>query len=103
MHTKQVFSTCHIKYTNVVKEKYAIGSSQNFLFRSLDSSVGIATGYGLDGRVRVPAVQEFSILHGVHTDCGAHPASYPMGTGVLFRQGYGDRGVMLSTHIHLIN
>jgi hypothetical protein len=28
--------------------------------------------------------QEFSLLHVVHPDCGAHPASYPMGTGGSF-------------------
>jgi hypothetical protein len=37
---------------------------------SPDSSVGIAVGYGLDGRGDV-----------VETGSGAHPASYPMGTG----------------------
>jgi hypothetical protein len=47
---------------------------------SQDSAVGIATGYGLDGRgVRVS--------HIVHTGSGAHPASYPMGTGGSFLSG----------------
>jgi hypothetical protein len=48
-----------------------------------DSSVGIATGYALDGRgtgVRFPAgVRDFSLLQ----SCGAHPASYPMSTCAL--------------------
>jgi hypothetical protein len=46
---------------------------------SRDSSVGIATGYGLEGRavgVRVP-----SPLHVVQTDSEADPASNPIGTG----------------------
>jgi hypothetical protein len=54
--------------------------------RSRDSSVGVATGYRRDdGGVgtRVPARQEFSHFH-VQTDSGAHPVSYPMGTGGAF-------------------
>jgi hypothetical protein len=56
-------------------------------WRSQDSSVGIVTGYGLDGPVRFAAVQDFSLLHSVQTDSGAHPASYPMGTGGSFPEG----------------
>jgi hypothetical protein len=53
--------------------------------RSRDSSVGIATGW-TDG-VRLPAgARDFSLLHSVQTNCGAHPASYPMGT-VVTRPG----------------
>jgi hypothetical protein len=48
---------------------------------TLHSSVGIATG--LTARVRFPAVHDFSLPHSVQTDSGAHPASYPMGTGAL--------------------
>jgi hypothetical protein len=54
---------------------------------SRDSAVGIATGYGLDDKgvaVRFLAVQDFSPLHVVQTGSGAHPASYPMGTGGYF-------------------
>jgi len=47
-----------------------------------DSSVGIATHYGLGG----PGI-EFRwgarFFTPVHTDPGAHPASYTMGTGSL--------------------
>jgi hypothetical protein len=46
---------------------------------SRDSSLGIATGYGLDNWG-----VEFSLLHNVQTGSGAHSA-YPMGTGVSFR------------------
>jgi hypothetical protein len=49
-----------------------------------DSSVGIALGYGLDGRVsrvRFPVgAGNFSLHHRVQNGSGAHPASYPMGT-----------------------
>jgi hypothetical protein len=52
---------------------------------SRDSSVGIAKGYGLDGRGSIPG--DFSLLHGVHTGSGAHPAYYTMGTGGDFPGG----------------
>jgi hypothetical protein len=59
-----------------------------FNFENQDSSVGIATGYGLDDRgvrVRVPVVLIFFLPHVVQTGSGAHPASSPVGTGVSFR------------------
>jgi hypothetical protein len=40
--------------------------------------------FGLDDRgirIRFPAGREFSLLHTVKTGCGAHPNSYPVGTG----------------------
>jgi hypothetical protein len=40
-----------------------------------DNSVGIATGYGLDGQVTVPLRNTAS-----RPDSGAQPVSYPMGT-----------------------
>jgi hypothetical protein len=42
---------------------------------SLVSSVGIATGYWLDGRSSIPG--------NVHTGSGVHPVSYPKGTEFL--------------------
>jgi hypothetical protein len=54
-------------------------------YKSWDSSVGIATDYRLDNRmigVRIPAgAGNFSLRHRVQTGSGAHPASYPIGTG----------------------
>jgi hypothetical protein len=50
-------------------------------FKSRDSSVGIALGYGLDdrgSRVRFPTGAGNFSLH--QNASGAHPASYPMGT-----------------------
>jgi hypothetical protein len=47
---------------------------------SWDISVDIATGYGPDDR----RSRRFVWLHGVQTDSGAHPASYPMGAGGSF-------------------
>ena len=47
-----------------------------------DSSVGIATRYGLDGPGdRIPVGARFSAP--VQTGPGAHPASYTMGTGTF--------------------
>jgi hypothetical protein len=61
-----------------------------FLSTNRGSSVGIATGYGLDDHgvgVRVPMGEEFSLLHGIPTGSGAHPASYPLGTWGSFPGG----------------
>jgi hypothetical protein len=58
------------------------------LTQSRDSSVSIALGYGMDdrgSRVRFPArAGNFSLHHRVQNGSGAHPASYPMGTGGSF-------------------
>jgi hypothetical protein len=55
---------------------------------SFTPSVGIATGYGLDGRgvgVRVPVGEtDFSLLHDVQTRSGAQPGDYTTGTGEYF-------------------
>jgi hypothetical protein len=56
--------------------------------KSLDSSVGIVTGYGLDDwmiRVRFPAgAGNFSLRHHVQTGSGAHIASYLVGNAGSF-------------------
>jgi hypothetical protein len=46
----------------------------------LDSSIGVATGYELDGPASIPG--------SVQTRSGAHPASYPVGTGGIPPWGY---------------
>jgi hypothetical protein len=54
-------------------------------YRTQDSSVSIATGCGLDSQGSIPSRgRDFSLLHSVQTDSGAHPASYPMDTRALF-------------------
>ena len=62
------------------------------IYVGLDSSVGIATRYGLDG----PGIESrrgTRISEPVHTGTGAHPASYTMSTG-SFRGGKRpERGV----------
>jgi hypothetical protein len=55
---------------------------------SRNSSVGIATGYGLDDQGRREFEsrwgKKFSLLHIVQTGSGVHPTSYKMGTGGSF-------------------
>jgi hypothetical protein len=59
--------------------------------KSRDDSVGIATDYRLDDRMigfRILAgAGNFSLRHHVQTGSGAHPVSYPMGTGGSFPGG----------------
>jgi hypothetical protein len=69
------------------------GQMQTLLYTTIrqDSSIGIATGYGLESRgieVRFSAgAGYFSLLQSVQTGSGAHPAAYPMGTrGLLPRR-----------------
>jgi hypothetical protein len=53
--------------------------------------------------VRFPTVAEdFSSNPCVQTGSGAHPASYPMGTGGSFPGVKRGRGVTLTTHPHLV-
>jgi hypothetical protein len=57
-------------------------------FRSPDGSVGVALDYGLDdrgSRFRFPAgTGNLSLHHRIQNGSGAHPASYPVGTGGSF-------------------
>jgi hypothetical protein len=70
----------------------------NYLTAGRDSSVGIATRYGLHG----PGIESrwgarFSAP--VQTGPGAHPASYKM--VIFLSRGYSGEGVSLTTHSHL--
>jgi hypothetical protein len=60
----------------------------SYYTRSRDSSVGIATGYGLDdqGKREYESryAKKFPLLHIVQTGSGVHPTSYKMGTGGSF-------------------
>jgi len=61
-----------------------------------DSSVGIATRYGLDG----PGIESWwgaRFSAPVQTSPGAHPASCTMGTGLSQVKAAGA----LTTHLHL--
>jgi hypothetical protein len=61
------------------------------LFKSHDSSISIALGYGLDNqgsRVQFPVgAGNFSLHHCVQNSSRAHPASYPVGTRGSFPGG----------------
>jgi hypothetical protein len=69
---------------------------------SLDSSVSIVSGYGLDDRaIKVRSPAEASDIYSnlcVQTGSGAHPASCTMGTGGPFPGLQRGRGVTLTTH-----
>jgi hypothetical protein len=50
--------------------------------KSRDSSVGIATFYGLEYQGSTPGKEKyFTLLHRAQIGSEAHPASYPMDTG----------------------
>jgi hypothetical protein len=71
---------------------YPLYSMSYWQSRSRDSSVNMLSGYGLDYRaieVRSPAETKriFPLVQTVQTGYGAHPASFPMGTGVTFPEG----------------
>jgi hypothetical protein len=48
-----------------------------------DVLVGIATGYGWDGRALIPIRGKIFLFQNIQTGSGAHPASCTMGTGGL--------------------
>jgi hypothetical protein len=51
--------------------------------------------------IRIPArVRDFSFLQFVHTDSGARPACYSMGSGFSLSRRWSVQGVKLTTHIH---
>jgi len=75
--------------------------SEPFIFMGRDSSVSIATRYGLAG----PGIESrwgarFSAP--VQTDPGSHPASWTMGTGFFLGGVKSGRGVALTTDHHLV-
>jgi hypothetical protein len=77
----------HASFDNEMYVYFGLHPPQN----SRDSSVGIALGYRLDdrgSRIRFPAgAGNFSLHHRVQNGSGAHPASYPVGTGGSFPGG----------------
>jgi hypothetical protein len=56
-------------------------------FRSLDSSVGTVTGYGIDRPVLILGMASIFLPHNVQTEFEIHPASYPTGTEGDFPEG----------------
>jgi hypothetical protein len=91
-------STFHFKLRNLCIQLSKMSLNKQtpfFRTKSPDSSVGIATSYGLDDQmngVRFPAgAGNFSLRHRVQTGSGAHPASHPMRTGGSFTGGKAAR------------
>jgi hypothetical protein len=85
---------------NINKWQMGFNSAFKGLISEPGSSVGIATGYGLDG----PGIESrwaarFSAP--VHTGPGAHPASCKIGTG-SFPGVESCRGVTLTPHSLLL-
>jgi hypothetical protein len=79
-----------IKILRLKWKRYLIILLCTTFCRSRDSSVGIATVYGLDAwgvGLRVPVGSNVSFLRVVQTGSGAHPAFYQMGTGGYFPGG----------------
>ena len=72
----------------------------HILFSGPDSSVGIATGYGLDGP-EIESRWEARFSAPVQTGHGAHPASCTMDTG-SFPGVKSARGVMVTPHLLLV-
>jgi hypothetical protein len=76
------------------------------MFRSRDSSIGMAVGHGLDDRgakVPFPAGDgNFSLHHRVQNGSGAYPASYPIGIRGSFPGGKAAGAWKLTTHLHLV-
>jgi hypothetical protein len=93
---------CQLKFINVATFRPKL---YNFMYIRV-SSGSIVSDYGLDDRaigVRSPAgAKDFSSILCVQTGFGAHPASYPMGTGILSSGVKRGRGVILTTHPHLV-
>jgi hypothetical protein len=53
-------------------------------YRNRYSSVGVVTGYGLDGQGSIPGVvEDISLLHSVQAGSGVHPASYQWVPGAV--------------------
>jgi hypothetical protein len=71
------------------------------------SSVGIATGYGLEDRVigiRFPAgAGNISLPHHVQTCSGTHPASHSMGTGGSLPPSSTEIKEYMELHFHSSN
>jgi hypothetical protein len=71
--------------------------------RIAQSVWGVATGWTTkESEFESQWGQEFSLLHVVQTSSGAHLASCPMGTGVLFPCWCSGWGLKLTTHLQLV-
>jgi hypothetical protein len=84
-----VSSNTKIQYTILNFYKMTI----QYMKKNPDSSVGITTGYRLDGRGSIPGRgKRFSVFHRVQNGSGVHPAPYKMGTEGSFPKDKVTRG-----------
>jgi hypothetical protein len=75
----------YLLYVNNVFDTTCIVKANMSKIIAQGSSLGIATGFGLDGKIQFLAgARDFSLLHSTQTGSGAHPTSFSMGTGVSF-------------------
>jgi hypothetical protein len=75
-------------YHSILK-KYKIQVSESFLTKNFSYKWRHPTKETVS---RCTYQQDFSLLHVIQTGSGAHPASYPMGTGTSFPGGKADEG-----------
>jgi hypothetical protein len=96
-HLKRKWSKLHLKIIFIIIIIIIIIIN---IIMSSDSSVVVATGYGLDGRDSIPGkARDFSLLHNIQTCSEIHPASYPIGIGGSFpwSKAAGERSWLLSS------
>ena len=90
-HQKLVYAPFFLAEGTILGSFSVFMQKYSFRMRGPDSSVGIATDYGLDGPRSNPGGDE--IFPPVQTGPGSHPASCKMGT-----RSFPGQGVMLNTH-----
>jgi hypothetical protein len=90
--------------TNPVTERLINLFKVLIMNRSCGSSGNVLSDCGLDDRGSIPdGAEDFSSSPCVQTGSGAHPASYPMGTGEPFPGVKRGRSVKLTTHPHIVS
>jgi hypothetical protein len=77
VHTRSTWR--HIPEDGIRHRRENLKSYINFICYC-DNFVRIATAYGFDSRQE----QDFSLLHSVQTESGAHSTSFPSSTRVFF-------------------
>jgi hypothetical protein len=77
-----------------------MGNTVRFQFYQRISQSVERRARGWTYRIQFPAVQNFSLLHRVQIESGAHPASYTMCIGALPPGEQSGRGVKLTTRLH---
>jgi hypothetical protein len=89
-------------FAAAVYSQYIV-SSNSVLLCNQDTTAGIATSYRLDGRGFESRQEQdiFNFSKTVQKRSRAHPAPFPMDSGVL-SQLQSSRGMKLTTHLYLV-